>query len=352
MTNPQDIASKANEALLPSNYSEVLHFLKAHIRSTQVRAVIAANTELIGLYLEIGKKLSQSETASWGKKIVEHLANDLRKEFPDMKGFSRSNIFAMKQVYQAYEDAPNSVQQLVGLIPWGHNILIVTKIKELSVRQWYLEKTIQNGWSRSILSAQIESSLHEREGKAVTNFLTTLPPLQSELAQQTLKDPYIFDFLTISEKAVERDLENALMDNMVRFLLELGAGFAFVGRQKHLEVEGEDFYIDLLFYLIHLRCYLVIDLKREKFKPEHAGKMNFYLAAVDAQMRSRDDSPSIGLILCKEKKHLIVEYAVSEMNRPMGVAQWQISRKLPDSLKGELPSPEELEKVLEGIIKK
>lgn len=335
---------------LPSNYWEVLQKLKSRIRSTQLRAVLKVNEELIALYLEIGKNLSEKHTAAWGSKIVEQLANDLRTEFPDMKGFSRSNLFAMRQVYLAYKDSPNSVQQLVGQIPWGHNILIVTKVKEPSIRQWYLTKTIENGWSRNVLSAQIESEAFGRTGQALTNFPTTLPPTQSELAQQAIKDPYIFDFLTLSEKAVERDLENALMGNITRFLLELGAGFAFIGRQKNLVVDGEDFYIDLLFYHVHLRCYIVIDLKMEKFKPEFAGKMNFYLAAVDAQMRTSEDAPSIGLILCKEKKRLIVEYALSETNRPIGVAQWHLSRQLPERLKRELPSPDELEKALEEVM--
>ena len=328
---------------LPSNYKEILRKLKTNIRSRQIKAALSVNRELIAMYMEIGEMLSSQDSTVWGSKTVEHLAEDLREEFPEMKGFSRSNLFSMRQVYQAYKGVLKTVQQLVGQVPWGHNILIVTKLKETSLRQWYLEQTIANGWSRAVLSAQIETALHIRQGAVMSNFQKTLPAPQSDLARQTLKDPYIFDFLSLSKDAVERDLENALVKNITNFLLELGSGFAFLGKQKHLEVEEEDFYLDLLFYHIHLRCYVVIDLKMEKFKPEHTGKMNFYLATVDRQLRGPDDAPSIGLILCKEKKKLIVEYVLSETNRPIGVAQWQLTRELPARLQEELPGPQEIE---------
>lgn len=330
--------------LLPGNYSRVLEELKARVRSVQARAATAVNRELIALYLEIGRRLAEQDT-SWGTKIVEHLAKDLKASFPEMRGFSRTNLFYMRQVYLAWADSNESVQQLVGQIPWGHNLALVSKIDDPDARTWYLQQTVAHGWSRAALTVQIESRLHARQGKALTNFERTQVPIHSDLAQQTLKDPYVFDFLALGDDARERELEQGLIDHIQRFLLELGVGFAFIGRQVHLEVGDEDFYIDLLFYHLRLRCYVVIELKAIPFKPEHAGKMNFYLSAVDDQMRHPDDQPSIGLLLCKSKNSLMVEYALRDLSKPIGVAEWEtrIVASLPEELKGSLPTVEDLE---------
>ena len=262
-----------------------------------------------------------------------------------MKGFSRANLLYMRAFAEAYTDR-SIVQQVAGQIPWFHNVVLITKIKPPATRLWYAQQTIEHGWSRAVLVHQIESGLHERQGQAVTNFKKTLPPPQSDLAQQVLKDPYVFDFLTIAEDARERELERGLLDHIQKFLLELGVGFAFVGSQYHLEVEGEDFYLDLLFYHLRLRCFVVIDLKMAPFKPEFAGKMNFYLAAADEQLRHAGDQPSIGIILCNSRKKLIAEYALRNTQTPIGVSEYQLTRAIPAELKSSLPSIKDLEKEL------
>jgi predicted nuclease of restriction endonuclease-like (RecB) superfamily len=262
-----------------------------------------------------------------------------------MKGFSPRNLLYMKQFAEAYVGHSIS-QQAVAKLPWGHNVILIDKLDSTEQRLWYAQKTIEHGWSRAVLIHQIESGLHKRQGKAVTNFKQTLPPSQSDLAQQALKDPYVFDFLSLSEDAVERDLEKGLVEHIRKFLLELGVGFAFVGSQYHLEVEEEDFYIDLLFYHLRLRCFVVIDLKMEQFKPEYAGKMNFYLSAVDEQLRRDGDNPSIGIILCKTRKKLIAEYALRNTNTPIGVSEYKLTRTIPAVLKKNLPSIKQLEKEL------
>lgn len=330
--------------LLPTNYVVVLEELKARVRMVQAKAAAHVNQELIALYLEIGRRLAEQDTG-WGSRVVERLAKDLKTAFPEMRGFSRSNLFYMRQVYQAWADADETVQQLVGQIPWGHHLVLLAKLKDTDTRTWYLRAAIAHGWSRALLSAQIESGLHARQGKAQTNFERTLAPERSDLARQTLKDPYVFDFLTLGEEARERDLEQGLIDHIQRFLLELGVGFAFVGRRVHLEVGEEDFYIDLLFYHLRLRCFVVIELKTVPFKPEFAGKMNFYLSAVDAKLRHPDDGHSIGLLLCKSKNRLTVEYALRDLNKPIGVSDWEtkIVASLPDELRGDLPTVEEME---------
>jgi predicted nuclease of restriction endonuclease-like (RecB) superfamily len=335
---------KSQTVTLPETYPQLLREIKSRIRSARSRAVLAANQEMLLLYWDIGKLIvTRQNSEGWGKAVVERLSTDICEEFTGIKGFSPRNLWNMRRFYDAWSDE-EFLQQAVAEIPWGHNLVSLNKLKDPTLRLWYAHKTIENGWSRAVLSAQIESDFHKRLGSAITNFARTLPPPQSDLAQQTLKDPYIFDFLTLSEKAAERDLENALLEKITEFLLELGVGFAFLGRNFSIEVGGDDFYIDLLFYHIHLHCYVVIDLKMEKFKPEFAGKMNFYLAAVDTQLRREKDAPSIGLILCKEKNRMVVEYALRETNRPVGVASWKLTGKLPESLEGELPSPQEIEK--------
>jgi len=331
-------------ALLPSNYAEVLADLKARVRSAQLGAATSVNRELITLYLDIGRRLA-TQDRSWGNKVVERLARDLKAEFPEMAGFSRTNLFYMRQVYSAWAEADDSVQQLVGLIPWGHHLALVSKVDDPDVRAWYLAKAVEHGWSRSVLTLQIESRLYERQGKALTNFPATLPAPQCDLAQQTLKDPYVFDFLTIGNDARERDLEQGLLDHIQRFLLELGVGFAFVGRQIHLEVGEQDFYVDLLFYHLKLRCFVVIELKAVPFEPEFAGKLNFYLSAVDDLLRHPADEPTIGLLLCKARNRLVVEYALRDIDKPMGVAEWKtrLVDTLPEELRGSLPTIEEIE---------
>jgi predicted nuclease of restriction endonuclease-like (RecB) superfamily len=341
---PSVTVTPSRAPLLPPNYASVLAELSGRVRSAQAKAATSVNRELIALYLHIGRRLAE-QSAKWGERVVEKLASDLRREFPGMSGFSRTNLFYMRQVHLAWAGADKSVQQLVGQMPWGHHLALVTKVEDVKVRAWYARQVVANGWSRAILNAHIESRLHERQGKALTNFKATLPSPQSDLAQQTLKDPYVFDFLTLTADARERDLERGLIDHVQRFLVELGVGFAFVGRQVHVEVDGEDFYVDLLFYHLKLRCYVVIELKAVAFRPEFAGKMNFYLSAVDSQMRRADDRPSIGLLLCKGKNRLVVEYALRDVRKPIGVAEWEtrIVESLPADLKGSLPTVEEIQ---------
>lgn len=327
----------------PAGYAELLEDLKARIRSAQTRAGLAVNRELVLLYWDIGQRiLLRQQKEGWGAKVVERLARDLRRIFPDMKGFSRANLLYMRAFAESYPDA-SIVQQVAGQIPWFHNCILLDKVKNPAEREWYIRRTIQHGWSRNVLVHQIESGLYGRQGKAITNFDRTLPAPQSELALQVLKDPYVFDFLNIGEEAKERDLEKALLEQIRVFLFELGVGFAFVGSQYHIEVGGEDFYIDLLFYHLRLRCFVVIELKVGEFQPEYAGKMNFYLSAVDDILRHKDDHPSIGIILCKAKNRVIAEYALRDTRKPIGVSGYKLTETLPKNLKGELPSIKELE---------
>ena len=328
---------------LPNGYPELLAELKSQIVSARLNAALSVNRELVLLYWRIGSQiLSRQELEGWGSKVIDRLADDLRHAFPEMKGFSSRNLKYMRALAEAYPDE-QFVQQVVAQIPWGHNVRILDCVKDHTERHWYIRQTIQHGWSRNVLVHQIESGLYQRQGKAIANFDRTLPAPQSELARQILKDPYSFDFLSLSNEARERDLERGLIEHLREFLLELGVGFAFVGSQYHLEVGGEDFYIDLLFYHLHLRCFVVIELKICEFQPEFAGKMNFYLSAVDDLLRHPEDMPSIGLILCKSRNRIIAEYALRDMHRPMGVSEYQITASLPEHLKGSLPSIEELE---------
>lgn len=335
-------------------YVETLAALKNQIQEAQVKATLAVNRELIKLYWSIGKTISEKqETSNWGSGVVEQLAKDLQKAFPGLEGFSKSNIFRIQAFYAAYEKVAQLVRQLDELpifhIPWGHNVVLMQKLKNQDDRLWYAQKAIDNGWSRSMLETWIKSKLHTRAGKAVTNFNRTLPAPHSDMAQQSLKDPYLFDFLTLQEEHLERDLEQGLIDHVQAFLLELGKEFAFVGRQYHLEVDGDDYYMDLLFYHLKLRCYVVIELKNTAFKPEYAGKLNFYLSAVDDLLRHKDDAPTIGLLLCKTKKNFTVEYALRDVNKPIGVAAYEtkLVESLPKNLKSSLPTIEEIEAELE-----
>ena len=291
--------------------------------------------------------MERQERAGWGAKVIERLATDLHNEFPDMKGFSRTNLLYMRAFAESWPEE-SFVQQVVGRISWGHNVRILDAVKDPEQRVWYARAALQHGWSRNVLVVQIESGLYGRQGKAQTNFPRALPSPQSELAQQLLKDPYNFDFLTLAKDAHEKELESGLLEHIRKFLLELGAGFAFVGSQYPLEVGGEDFRIDLLFYHLKLRCYVIIDLKTGPFKPEYTGKMNFYLSAVDDLLRHPDDQPSIGLILCKSKNAIIAEYALRDTKKPIGISLFRVTESLPAGLKGSLPTIKELEDELKG----
>lgn len=329
------------------SYQDLLGRLKSHIRMAQVRAAVAVNQELVVLYWGIGKEvLTRQKQDGWGTRVIERLAKDLRSEFPDMQGLSPRNLGYMKAFAEAWPEE-SILQQAVAKLPWGHNVRLLDLVKNPEERLWYVEQAIQNGWSRNVLVLQIEGGLYRRQGKATTNFQATLPAPQSDLAQQLIKDPYNFDFLTLSQEAHERDLERELLAHLRQFLIELGVGFAFVGSQVPLEVGGEDFKLDLLFYHLKLRCFIVIDLKMTPFKPEYAGKLNFYLSAVDDMLRHPDDKPSIGLILCKAKNGIVAEYALRDIGKPLGISEFRHLEKLPEQLKGTLPTIEEIEAELE-----
>ncbi len=336
----------ANE-IAPVGYEELLRGLKDRIRSAQVSAALAVNRELVLLYWQIGREILQRQgLEGWGTKVIDRLAKDLKHEFPEMKGFSRTNLLYMRAFAGMWKDE-QIVQQVVGQIPWGHNVRLLDKLSDRKEMLWYAQETIANGWSRAVLEHQIETKLYQRQGKAITNFAATLPQPQSDLAQQLIKDPYSFDFLSLAQNVQERDLEKALLDRIRSFLLELGVGFAFVGSQYHLEVGGDDFYIDLLFYHLKLRCYIVIDLKVTDFKPEYSGKMSFYVSAIDDLLRHPDDKPTIGIILCKSRNQAVAEYALRDVNKPIAVSQYK--HELPESLQGVLPSIESLEAELATV---
>jgi predicted nuclease of restriction endonuclease-like (RecB) superfamily len=347
---------------LPADYGRVLAELRKHIAAAQTRAALAVNRRLIALYWQVGATIAQRQARSgWGDAVVERLAHDLRREFPDLEGFSARNIWRMRAFFLAWSAAPTKLPravaeprpsrptkklpQAVAEIPWGHNILLLEKLERAKDRLWYAERVREDGWSRAVLQAQIAKKAHVRQGKAISNFARALPPPQSDLAQQALKDPYTFDFLTVGRQAHERVTERDLVAHVREFLLELGAGFAFLGNQVKLTVGDVDYFIDLLFYHVRLRCYVVVELKAIAFKPEHAGKMNFYLSAVDDLLKHRDDQPSIGLLLCRSRNRVHVEYALRDVKKPISVAEWetQIVEKLPEELKGSLPTVEEIE---------
>jgi len=325
------------------SYLNLLKRLKEEIKAAQIRAALAVNKELVLLYWSIGKEiLARQQEEGWGAKVIDQLSKDLHAAFPEMQGLSPRNLKYMRSLAEAWPDR-SIVQEPLAQLTWYHNITLLEKVKGEIERLWYARQAIENGWSRNVMTIQIESGLYRRQGKAVTNFRTTLPDPQSDLAQQLIKDPYSFDFLTLGPAVQERDLERGLLQHLRDFLIELGVGFAFVGSQVPLEIGGEDFRLDLLFYHLKLRCFVVIDLKAGKFKPEYAGKMNFYLAAVDDLMRHAEDRPTIGLILCKERNRIIAEYALRHTSTPMGVAEFRLMEKLPDQLEGTLPSIEEIE---------
>ena len=330
----------------PEGYADWLADLKSHIHSAQQRATLAVNRELVLLYWQIGRDiLTRQSVQGWGAKVIERLAQDLRVAFPAMKGFSPRNLKYMRAFAQAWPEA-EFVQQAAAQLPWFHLCTLLDKLKTREERDWYLAQTVKHNWSRNILGMQIETRLLERSGKAVTNFEFSLPKPQSDLARQSLKDPYRFDFLGLTDKAQEREIENALVKHVTEFLLELGAGFAFVGRQVLLDVGGDEFFIDLLFYHLKLRCYVVIELKAGKFKPEHLGQLGFYLTAVDAQIKHPQDGPTIGLLLCRSQNKVVAEYALRNNAQPLGVAEYQLLESLPAELQTSLPSIEQIEREL------
>ena len=336
--------------LIPDDYTAWLADLKARIHQAQQRATLSVNRELISLYWQLGKDiLARQADQGWGAKVIERLSRDLRAAFPEMKGFSRANLLYMRAFAEAWPD-PAIVQQAVGQLPWGHNIVLLTRLKSPEWRLAYAQQAIQHGWSRNVLDIHIETRRLERQGQAITNFDLHLPQAQSDLARESLKDPYRLDFLGLSKEAEERAIESALVQHITHFLIELGAGFAFVGRQVPLEVGGDDFFIDLLFYHLKLRCYVVIELKAGPFKPEHTGKLGFYLSAVDAQIKHPDDQPTIGLLLCKSKNSVVAEYALRDSNKPIGVAEYQLVQSLPERLQTNLPSIKEIEAELANDI--
>ena len=333
-------------AMMPADYVQWLADIKNRVLTARHKAVLAVNAELVSLYWHIGRDILQRQAAQgWGSKVIDRLGRDLREAFPEMKGFSRANLLYMRAFAEAWTDF-EIVQHAVGQLPWGHNVLLINRIKEQEARLFYVQKAIAENWSRATLEVHIKNRLHERQGKAVTNFAARLPAPTSALAQETLKDPYLFDFLSLGEDAQEREIENALMQHITRFLLELGNGFAFVGRQYRLEVNGDEFFIDLLFYHTRLKCYVVVELKATAFKPEHAGQLNFYLAAIDAQIKAPDDHPTIGLLLCKTQNRLVAEYALSGIDKPIGIAEYELVRALPEPLVTNLPTVEQLENEL------
>ena len=342
------MASKLSN--LSGDYDRLLTELKERIQSAQLRAVLAVNRELVLLYWQMGREIcDRQQQQGWGAKVIDKLAKDLQTAFPNVKGFSARNLKYMRAFAQTYPDG-QIVQEVLAQISWYHNIALLEKLDSLDERLWYAQQTVEHGWSRNILVLQIESGLYRRIGSAVTNFDRALPQPQSDLAQQLLKDPYNFGFLSLSQEAQERDLERALISHIREFLLELGVGFAFVGSQYHLEVDGDDYYIDLLFYHLKLRCYVVIDLKMTPFQPEYSGKMNFYISAVDDLLRHPDDQPTIGIILCRGKKKTVAEYALRDVHKPIGVSTYHLKNTLPEPLQGSLPTIEQLEMEMETIV--
>ncbi|GAB1392977.1 PDDEXK nuclease domain-containing protein [Rhodocyclaceae bacterium] len=332
-------------ALRSTDYSSWLADLKQRIHTAQQRATLSVNRELVLLYWHIGREILERQQAQgWGAKVIEQLAKDLTAAFPDMKGFSRRNLMYMRSFAEAWPEL-EFVQEVLAQLPWYHQVTLLDKLKTRPEREWYLAKAIENGWSRNVMWHHISTALHQRTGNAVTNFEQRLPSPDSELAQQTLKDPYLFDFLGVSEDALERDIEGAMVRHVTKLLMELGEGFAFAGRQVHVEVEGEDFYIDLLFYNYRLHRFLVVELKGGAFKPEHAGQLNFYVTLVDEHLKSADDKPTIGLLLCKQQHRIVAEYALRGMTQPIGVAEYKL--QLPDDLARYLPSIEQIEAELQ-----
>lgn len=334
---------------LPGDYADFFRHVKRRVKTERLKAVLSANAAQILMYWDIGHDiLHKQKQAGWGAKVIDRLAYDLKDAFPDMNGFSARNLKYMRKFAEEWPER-KIVQRTVAQIPWRSNLTLLEKLKEPELRLWYAEQTIVNGWSKNILAVQIETKLHKRIGQTANNFKVTLPPDDSDMANQIFKDPYLFDFLGTAEVRKEAELEKKLIEHLEKFLLELGQGFAFVGRQVHMEVGGDDFYIDLLFYHLKLRCYVVVELKAGKFCPGHVSQLTMYMNIVDDMLRHPDDKPTIGLLLVKEKNHTVAKYALAGNTKPIGVAEWeqQITDSLPEDLKPSLPSIEEIEKELD-----
>ena len=342
-----------------TDYNSFIAEIKQQIKSSQIKAISSVNKEMITLYFGIGKSIFQKQRElGWGAKVIDNLSRDIKSEFPELGGFSTRNIKRMLRFYKEcshpFEKVPQAVAQiedatmplLVAQIPWSHNIILIEKIKDRELRYWYIQKILEHGWSRNVLSEMIKSNIHQREGKLVSNFKDTLPSHESDLVQQSFKDPYLFDFLTIERPFRERELELNLIKHMEKFLIELGSGFAFVGRQYKLEVGDDDFYIDLLFYHLKLRCYVVVELKTGKFKPEYSGQVNFYCSAIDATVAHKEDKPTIGLVLCQEKNQIVAEYSLKNMSQPIGISEYELTEILPKEFESSLPTIEMIENEL------
>lgn len=355
------MADKKRNAMSAHNhFADLLSEVKGRIQSAQTRAVLAVNTELVHLYWDIGRIINDRQLREgWGAAVIPRLSCKLKNELPELKGFSERNIKRMLAFYRDYPDpaaiVPQPVAQLseslLWSVPWAHHVILMDKVADFPTRRWYMEQTLANGWSRNILALQIDAQAHVRHGKAVSNFGAMLPSSQSDLVQQTLKDPYIFDFLTLTEPFQERELETELVRHLEKFLLELGQGFAFVGRQYRLDVGGDDFYIDLLFYHLRLRAFIVIDLKKGKFKPEYAGKLNFYCNVINDRLKHSSDQPTIGLILCQTRDKLLAEYSFAGIDKPIGISTYELTRALPQGLQSALPTVEEIEAELGERVK-
>lgn len=343
-----------NNVAVNQEYREWLKDIKGYIRNQQVKAAVRVNEELLKVYWKLGEDICiHKAEAQWGSGFYESLSKDLKTEFPDMKGFSITNLKYCKRFYELYNQSDTIRQQIVDeftspifTIPWGHHTEIIAKCKSVDDALFYVHKTIENGWSRAVLLNFLDAKLHQAEGKAITNFTRLLPPPVSDLAQQTLKDPYNFDFLTIRQNYDEKELQEALTNNITKFLLELGNGFAYVGQQYRLKVGEQEFFADLLFYHLKLRCYVVIELKVERFKPEHLGQLGFYVTAIDKNMKSEVDNPTIGLLICKTKDSVVAEYALGATTLPIGISEYELKRVIPDEFKGSLPTIEEIEEKL------
>lgn len=363
---------KSAKIIVPADFGALLADVKNRIQTAQTRAALTVNAELVRLYWDIGRIIAQRQRKEgWGAAVIPRLSRELRNELPDIKGFSERNIDRMIAFFRAYsgpsdfspqvvaklsaqimqESLAQSSDSLIWSVPWAHHVIIMEKIKDTDVRLWYMAQTMTNGWSRNILALQIDAQAHVRHGKAVSNFGAVLPSPQSDLARQTLKDPYIFDFLTLTEPFQERELETELVRHLEKFLLELGQGFAFVGRQYRLDIGNEDFYIDLLFYHLKLRAFIVIDLKKGKFKPEYAGKLNFYCNVVNDRLKHPADQPTIGLILCQTQDRLLAEYSFAGIDKPIGISTYELTRALPQGLQSALPTVEQIEAELEEAVK-
>ena len=330
-----------------NDYRNFLLDLKEKVRRTQLKASMAANSVLIDFYWELGKEIVRLETGNhWGAKLIEQLSIDLKLEFSQIKGFSRRNLYAIRQWYLFYSSRYEFVPQAVAQLPWGHQRLIINKIKDVELAIRYADACYENSWSRDTLEANINSNYHLRVGNGQTNFSATLPALQSDLANQTIKNPYYFDFIEVEDERSERAIEKELIKHISEFMIELGKGFAFVGKQYNIVVNNNDYFIDLLFYHLHLRCYVVFELKAGKFKPEYAGKLNFYISAVDSQLKHPNDNPTIGIILCRTTDSIEVEYALRDIQKPIGISSFELQKNIPEKFKSALPTVEEIENEL------